>query len=122
MWKILFCGIYAMGIQDQIDKFSKFPYETKKAKVVDMLNKLKWTHDMFATLYAKITAASSVSEEILLKIYQWIFEIAAELEKGNTTKAQEKLKHMSDVLLAIKQQEEMEMAREGNPDDMLKNL
>lgn len=111
-----------MTIQDQVAKFTQLPYETKKTKVVGMLDKLKWTHDMFASLYTKITTSASVSEDILAKVYQWIFEVAAELEKGNKGKAEEKIKHMSDVLLAIKRQEEMEMAREGNPDDMLKNL
>lgn len=111
-----------MTIQDQVAKFVQLPYETKKIKVVGMLDKLKWTHDMFADLYAKITASASVSDNILAKVYQWVLEVAAELEKGNKNKAEERIKNMSDVLLAIKRQEDMEMAREGSPDDMLKNL
>jgi hypothetical protein len=39
--KILFCGDYDMTIQDQVAKFTQLPYETKKTKVVGMLDKLK---------------------------------------------------------------------------------
>jgi hypothetical protein len=73
-------------------------------------------------LYKRLSTLSLISENILFNIYQGIFEVSEELQKGNKDKAEEKIKHMSDVLLAIKKQEEMEMAREGNPDDMLKNL
>lgn len=111
-----------MNIEDQMKRFVGLPYETKRTKVIGMLKKLQWTHDVFSMLYTKITVLASVSETILSKIYQWIFEVAAELEQWNKKKAEEKIKHMSDVLMAIRKQEEMEIAREWNPDDLLQSL
>lgn len=105
-----------------MERFTQLPYETKKTKVVSMLEKLQWTHETFAMLYTKLNTSSPVSETILAKVYQWIFEVAAELEKWNNGKAEEKIKHMSDVLMAIRKQEEMEIAREWNPDDLLQSL
>jgi len=58
----------------------------------------------------------------LLYLYQSILEIAAEIEAGDQNEAQEKIKKMAEVLMTIRKQEEMEREREGNPDDMLKNI
>lgn len=105
-----------------MERFTQLPYETKKTKVVSMLGKLQWTHETFAMLYEKVSTSSMLSETSLSNIYQGIFEVAEELGKWNKNKAEEKIKHMADVLMAIKKQEEMEMAREWNPDDLLQSL
>lgn len=72
--------------------------------------------------YKTISSLSKISDSVLIYIYQSILEIANEIEAGRKDEAQDKIKKMSEVLMVIKKQEEMEMKREGNPDDLLKNL
>lgn len=111
-----------MDIKKQVEYFKKLPYETKRTKVLDMLKQLQRTHETFSMFYTTISKLSNVSEKALVLIYQGIFEIAADIEAWNKDKAQDKIKKMAEVLMAIKKQEEMEREREGNPDDMLKSI
>lgn len=69
-----------------------------------------------------ISKLKNVSEELLVYVYQGIFEITIEIEAGNKNKAEDKIKNMAEVLMAIRKQEEMERIREENPDEILKNI
>ena len=111
-----------MDIKKQVEYFKELPYETKRAKVLEMLKQLQWTHEVFAMFYKTISELQHPSEGVLLYLYQSILEIAAEIEAGDQNEAQEKIKKMAEVLMTIRKQEEMEREREGNPDDMLKNI
>lgn len=109
-------------IQKQLEYFKGLAYEVKREKVLEMLKKLEWTHETFAMFYKTITTLTKVSENVLLYIYQSIFEIANELEAGNKAQAEDKIKSMAEVIMAIKKEEELERKREGDPDDLLKKL
>lgn len=113
---------YTMDIQKQVTYFTSLSYEIRRAKVLDMLNDLKETHETFALLYTKINSLDNVSDSILVSIYQSILEIAEEISTGKKNKAQDKIKKMSEVLMMIKKQEEMEREREWNPDELLKKM
>lgn len=112
----------SMDIKKQVEYFKGLPYETKRTKVLEMLKQLQWTHEVFSMFYKTISSLSKISDSVLIYIYQSILEIANEIEAGRKDEAQDKIKKMSEVLMVIKKQEEMEMKREGNPDDLLKNL
>ena len=111
-----------MDVKKQLEYFKGLSYEVKREKVIDMLKKLQWTHETFAMFYKKITTIKNIKENILMYVYQGIFEVANALEVGNKVEAEDKIKHMADVLMAIRKQEETEMQREWNPDELLKNL
>jgi hypothetical protein len=111
-----------MDIQKQVAYFKGLPYQIKKEKLVDMLNQLKDTHKMFSLLYVALMQNETIAEQTLVTIYQGIFEVAAEIEIGNKVQAEDKIKKMGEVLISIRKKEEMEMLREWNPDDMLKDL
>ena len=111
-----------MDLKKQLNYFNGLPYEKKREKVLDMLKQLQNTHETFAMFYATINKLNKVSEKILIYIYQWILEIATEIESGNKGKAKDKIKTMGEVLMMIKKQEELERTREGNPDDMLNSI
>lgn len=87
-----------------------------------MLKKLQRTHETFAMFYKTINEVKNISEQVLVYIYQGIMEIATEIEAWRHNNIQEKIKKISEVLMMIKKQEEMEREREGNPDDILKSL
>lgn len=72
--------------------------------------------------YKTLNTISKISDAVLIYIYQGILEIAEDIEAGKKDQAQDKIKKMSEVLMMIKKQEEMEREREGNPDDLLKNI
>jgi len=72
--------------------------------------------------YKTLTTLTTASESVLIYLYQGILEIAEEINAGNQNSAQEKIKKMAEVLMAIRKQEEMEREREGNPDELLKNI
>ncbi len=65
---------------------------------------------------------NKISDPVLVYLYQSILEIADEIEAGRKDEAQDKIKKMSEVLMAIKKQEELEREREGNPDTILENI
>lgn len=111
-----------MDIKKQMEYFSSLPYDVKRAKVLEMLKQLQWTHETFSMFYKTVNSLEKVPEKVLIYIYQWIIEIAESIEQWKKEDAQEKIKHMSEVLMTIKKQEEMEREREGNPDEMLKNM
>jgi len=111
-----------MDIQKQIEYFKGIPYENKKEKILEMLKQLIWTHEKFKMFYDTITTVNNISEKVLIYIYQGIFEIAAEIEAGNTIGLENKIKHMNEVIMAIRQQEEIDKQREGNPDDILQKI
>ncbi len=111
-----------MDIKKQVEYFKGLPYETRKNKILEILKQLQPTHETFSLFYKTISKLTIVSEQILVYIYQGIFEIAAEIELGNKDKAEDKIKHMAEILMTIRKQEEMEREREGNPDEMLKSL
>lgn len=111
-----------MDIQKQVEYFKGLPYQTKKEKVLDILNQLKNTHEMFAMFYTTISQNETTPEQILVYIYQGIFEVAAELKAGKKVQAEAKIKKMEKILMMIRKKEEMERISEWNPDDMLKNL
>lgn len=111
-----------MDIKKQMEYFSSLPYETKRAKVLEMLKQLQWTHETFSMFYKTVNSLEKIPEKVLMYIYQWIIEIAESIEQWKKEEAQDKIKHMSEVLMMIKKQEEMEREREGDPDEMLKNL
>jgi len=72
--------------------------------------------------YKTLNTITKISDPVLVYIYQGILEIAQDIEAGKQDQAQDKIKKMSEVLMMIKKQEEMEREREGNPDDLLKNI
>lgn len=72
--------------------------------------------------YTTLAGLEEISDTILVYMYQSILEIAEEISAGRKNDAQDKIKKMAEVLMMIKKQEERERAREGNPDDMLKNM
>lgn len=111
-----------MDIQKQVEYFKGLPYQTKKEKVLDMLNQLKNTHETFAMFYTTISQNETIPEQVLIYIYQGIFEVAAELEASDKVQAENKIKKMGEVLMMIRKKEEMERISEWSPDDMLKNL
>lgn len=111
-----------MDIQKQVEYFKTLPYETKKGKVTEMLKQLQWTHETFAMFYKTITTLADVSETVLLYIYQGILEVAEEISAGNKDEAQDKIKKMGEVLMMIRKKEEMEREKEGNPEELLKNI
>lgn len=111
-----------MDIKKQVEHFKGLPYETRKNKVIEMLKQLQRTHEIFSMFYKAINALDTISENMLLYLYTSIMEIAADIETGKKEEAQDKIKKMAEVLMAIKKQEEREREREGNPDEMLKNI
>lgn len=111
-----------MDIQKQIEYFKTLPYETKRTKVIEMLKQLQWTHETFAMFYKTVTTLDTISESVLLYLYQSILEIAEEIEAGNKDEAQNKIKQMGEILMNIRKQEEAERVREGNPDELLKSM
>ena len=111
-----------MDIQSQVEYFKSLSYEIKREKVLEMLNQLQWTHETFAMFYTTVSTLPTISESILEYLYQSIMEIAEEIRSGKTNEAQNKIKKMAEVLMNIRREEEMERAREGNPENLLNNL
>lgn len=111
-----------MDIKKQVEYFKGLPYERRKEKVIEMLKQLQWTHDIFAMFYKTLNTLSKISDAVLVYLYQSILEIAGEIEAGRKEEAQDKIKKMAEVLMAIKKQEELEREREGNPEDVLKAI
>ena len=111
-----------MDIQSQVEYFKSLSYEIKREKVLEMLNQLQWTHETFARFYTTVSTLPTISESILEYLYQSIMEIAEEIRSGKTNEAQNKIKKMAEVLMNIRREEEMERAREGNPENLLNNL
>ena len=111
-----------MDIAKQVAHFTALPYETKRAKVIDMLRQLQRTHETFAMFYKTVSSVKNISESSLAYLYQSILEIAQELESGRKDQAQDKIRKISEVMMAIKKQEEQERNREGDPDETLKNI
>ena len=58
--------------------------------------------------YKTISILPNVSEIVLIYLYQSILEIAEEISAGRKDAAQDKIKRMGEVLMMIKQQEELE--------------
>lgn len=72
--------------------------------------------------YKTVYSLNQVADSMLIYLYQSILEIAEELTAWRKEVAQDKIKRMAEVLMVIKKQEEMEKEREGNPDDLVKNM
>ncbi|HBB04314.1 TPA: hypothetical protein DCZ39_05485 [Patescibacteria group bacterium] len=68
-----------MDIKKQVEYFKGLSYETKKDKVLEMLKQLQWTHETFAMFYKTINSLNSISETVLIFIYQGILEIAEQI-------------------------------------------
>lgn len=111
-----------MDIKKQVEYFTQLPYETRRDKVLDMLKQLQWTHEVFAMFYKTVHNLNQIADNVLIYLYQSILEIAEELTAWRKEEAQDKIKRMAEVLMMIKKQEEMEREREGNPDDLVKNM
>jgi hypothetical protein len=111
-----------MDIKKQVEYFKGLSYDTKREKILDMLKQLQWTHETFAMFYKTINSLNKISEKILLYIYQSILEIATSIETWKKDQVQDKIKNMAEVLMAIRKQEEMEREKEGNVEDLLKNI
>jgi len=111
-----------MDIQKQVEYFKSLPYETKREKVLEMLKQLEWTHETFAMFYKTVNTLPAISAAVLEYLYQSIMEIAQEISVGNNNEAQDKIKKMAEVLMMIRKQEEMEKEREGDPENLLKNI
>ncbi|MFA7298617.1 MAG: hypothetical protein WC010_03140 [Candidatus Absconditabacterales bacterium] len=111
-----------MDIKKQVEYFKGLPYETKKEKVIEMLKQLQWTNEIFAMFYKTLVSLNKISESVLTYLYQSVMEIAVEIEAGRTDEAQDKIKKMAEVLMMIRKQEEMEREKEGNPEELLKNI
>ena len=111
-----------MDIKMQVEYFKGLPYETRKNKVIEMLKQLQRTHEIFAMFYKTLNTLSNVSDTVLVYLYQSILEIANDIVAGKKDQAQDKIKKMSEILMMIRKQEEMEREREGNPQELLKNI
>lgn|GEM_PF-1458585 len=111
-----------MDIKKQVEYFKSLEYDVRRNKVLEMLKQLQWTHEIFSMFYKTLNTITKISDPVLVYIYQGILEIAQDIEAGKQDQAQDKIKKMSEVLMMIKKQEEMEREREGNPDDLLKNI
>ena len=111
-----------MDIKKQVEYFNQLSYEARKEKVIEMLNNLQWSHEVFAIFYKTVKSLPFISDNVLHYLYQSILEISDEIEAGRKDEAQNKIKKMSEVLMMIKKQEEMEKEREGSPDELLKNI
>lgn len=111
-----------MDIKQEVESFKELAYEAKREKVLDMLKQLQRKHETFAMFYKAINSLNTISETILIYIYQGILEIAEELAAWRKDQAQEKIKKMAEIIMMIRKQEEMEREHEGNPDDLLKSI
>lgn len=111
-----------MDIKKQVEYFKTLPYETKKTKVLEMLRQLQWVYETFEMFYTTITTLSSVSEEVLIYIYTWILEIAEKIEQGKNSDAEDKIRKMAEVLMAITKKEEQEREREWSPEHLLEQI
>lgn len=87
-----------------------------------MLKQLSPTHETFAMFYKTIISLHNVQENVLISIYQSILEIAEELAAGRKDEAQDKIIRMTEILMEIRKQEEIDKVREGNPEDILKKI
>lgn len=111
-----------MDIQKQTAYFTRLSYESRREKVLAMLSQLKWSHEIFAMFYTTLASLQNISDTVLLYMYQSILEIAEEIRAGRKHDAQNTIKKMSELLMIIKKQEEMERSQEWNPDDILQNM
>ena len=110
-----------MDIKKQVEQYKILPYTKKREKILEMLRQLQRTHEIFALFYKTISSLRAIPEQILVFLYQSIFEIAASIKKWNKLDAEEKTKKVGEVLMSIKKEEEMEREKES-PDSMLKNI
>lgn len=111
-----------MDIKKQVEYFKGLPYDIKRQKVLDMLNQLQRTHETFSMFYKTVRELEHPSDDVLLYLYKSILEIAEDVSKWKKGKVEEKIKNMAEVLMKIRKEEELAREREGNPDEMLKNI
>lgn len=111
-----------MTSEQPVVPFVNLSHEDKKAKVLEMLNELKWINQVFSTLYETITRVSFVADEMLVYIYQSILAISADLQNERKSEAEDKIKQLSQAILDIRKQEAEDRIKEGNPDELLKKI
>lgn len=111
-----------MDIKKQVEEFRGLPYETKRTKVLEVLKQLQWTHEIFTLFYKTVSSFREIPEQILLFVYQSVFEIANAIKQWNKSVAEEKTKKIGEILMSIKKQEEMEREKEESPDALLQNI
>jgi hypothetical protein len=70
-----------MDIQKQVEVFISLPYETQKEKVLEMLESIKDSHEVFDTFYITIKNLQIVPKELLIFVYKKILDIAEALRK-----------------------------------------
>jgi hypothetical protein len=65
-----------MDIKKQVEQFKTLPYISKREKVLEMLRQLQRTHEIFALFYKSISSLREIPEQVLIFLYQSVFEIA----------------------------------------------
>ena len=61
---------HVCNIQEQCAHFGALLYETKKQKVLRMVESLRSTHTVFANLYTKLYTQNGILEETLVLVYR----------------------------------------------------
>ena len=110
-----------MTAQELITSFKTLDYTTQYEKVFAILDQIKDLDPVFKTFYDTLSMIK-VSESVLVYIYESIFSIIDDIQKGNMAKARSRIEQMTDILKRIHEEEAADKIREWNPDNLLNNL
>lgn len=111
------------SIQEQVISFASLSYEKKKQKVLLLLENIYQTNDIFARLYKHISLQShAVTDKVLELIYQWILEIAQQLNMIKKWHALEHIHALQNKLISLRQAEQKEELQDWDVEDLLSGI
>ena len=111
-----------MNLEKKVSEFKKLSFEDKKAKVLKMLEILKWSESLFDDLYDIITTIKNISEELLVSIYSSIQSAIEHIIDND--KLKDNINSMEKVRKRLQKIKEMEEKEEKNndPEKLLEQL
>jgi len=97
-----------MTLEKKVSEFKKLSFEDKKAKVLKMLEILKWSVSLFDDLYNIVNNLENVSEDLLVSIYSTIQSAIENIDNEKIKNYIDKMEKIKKHLQKIKEMEEKE--------------
>ena len=111
-----------MNLEKKVNEFKKLSFKDKKAKILKMLEILKWSVSLFDDLYNIVNNLENVSEDLLVSIYSTIQSAIENIIDND--KLKDNINSMEKVRKRLQKIKEMEEKEEKNndPEKLLEQL
>ena len=108
-----------MNLEKKVNEFKKLSFKDKKAKILKMLEILKWSVSLFDDLYNIVNNLENISEDLLISIYS---TIQSAIENMDNEKIKNDIAKMEKIKKRLQKIKEMEEKEKDDPEKLLEQL